>query len=47
MNKIRIKTEIETIKNQIVTKDLSKETQDNLEKRIELLKLKLSKRGRK
>ena len=45
--KIIIETEIDNIKNQIATKKLSKETRENLEKRIELLKLKLSKRGRK
>lgn len=47
MNKIHIKTEIDNINNHIATKKLSKETIENLEKRIELLKLKLSKRGRK
>lgn len=42
-----IKIEIELIKDQIANKNLSKETVENLEKRIQLLKLKLSKRGRK
>jgi len=47
MKKTEIKTEIEVIKNQIATKKLSKEVIENLGKRIELLKLKLSKRRTK
>jgi len=45
--KTKIITEIENIKNQIATKNISKETQKILEQRIKLLKLKISKRKAK
>jgi hypothetical protein len=45
--KTKIITEIENIKNQIDTKNISKETEAILKKRIKLLKFKISKRRAK